>query len=98
MLLTTHNTQHTYKTRAGVFNADAGAADPAPIPAAEFHSALARLLHGHGGPHYVMFTDGGAPEGALAAARGIIEAGQGRVLEVHVEEALALHELRESIQ
>ncbi|KIZ05644.1 cysteine synthase B [Monoraphidium neglectum] len=57
----------------GVFNAAAGAEDPAPCHAAEFHSALARLLHGHAGPHYVLFTagagcEGGEGEAAAAAA------------------------------
>ncbi|GBF89740.1 cysteine synthase B [Raphidocelis subcapitata] len=83
----------------GVFDEAAGASDPAPAPAAEFHSALARLLHAHAGPHYVLFTDGDAPPaGAMAAARGIVEAGRGKVLEVRVGDDLELINLRQSIK
>jgi len=81
----------------GVYGVSSGRGDPAPVPSAEFHSALARLLYGHDGPHYVLFTRGGAPEGAMAGARGVIEAGRGRVLEVHVQNDLALHHLRHSL-
>jgi hypothetical protein len=91
----------------GVFNAAAGAEDPAPCHAAEFHSALARLLHGHAGPHYVLFTagagcEGGEGEAAAAAAlkgvRGVVEAGRGRLLEVVVADEAQLNQLRQSIR
>ena len=70
-----------------------------PVPASEFHSALARLLYGHQGPHYVLFTgpDGAAGAGALAGARGVVEAGKGKLLEVHVADDLQLHHLRHSL-
>lgn len=90
----------------GIFNEAAGREDPAPVPAPEFHSALARLLHAHGGPHYVSFVDAaegsgegaGAGGGPLAAARGIVEAGRGRLLEVRVEGEAQLLELQASLR
>lgn len=84
---------------AGVFNESAGAEDPAPIPGSEFHSGLSRLLCAHPGPHYVHFVAGdGSPAAAaggspLGAARGLVEAGGGRLLEVRCgggDEAAAL--------
>ncbi|GBF91826.1 cysteine synthase B [Raphidocelis subcapitata] len=81
----------------GVYNESAGAEDPAPVPAAEFHSALARLLHAHAGPHYVLFTDGDAPPaGPLAGARAVVEAGGGRLLEVRTGGAAEREALRAS--
>lgn len=83
----------------GVFDAAAGKDDPLPVPAPEFHSALARLLYGHQGPHFVLFTGpgGAASAGALAGARAVVEAGKGRLLEVHAADDLQLHNLRMSI-
>jgi len=83
----------------GVFGAAAGAGDPAPCPASEFHSGLARLVCGQPGPHYVMFVDGEGPSaGPTACARAAIEGGGGRVLEVRVGDAGQLRELRRSLR
>jgi cysteine synthase len=86
----------------GVFSAEAAARDPAPCPATEFHSALARLLFACPGPHYVMFRSarGGAARevAAAAAARAAVEAGGGRVLEVVVADALQHQHLRLSLR
>lgn len=84
----------------GVFNEAAGKEDPAPVPAGEFHSAISRLVHGQPGPHYVLFTngEGAAAAGALSGARKIVEEGRGKVLEVHVNDDLQLHNLRHSLR
>jgi hypothetical protein len=85
----------------GVFGAAVGAADPAPCLAREFHSALARLLHGFDGPHYVtLMPEGGGSPGAaaLARARVALEAGGGRLLEVRVADDVELHRMRQSVQ
>jgi hypothetical protein len=83
----------------GVFDASAGADDPAPVAAHEFHSALARLLYGHAAPHYVLFTPGEEPAaGAAAGARTVVEAGGGKLLEVRCGDSAAAAELARTIR
>jgi hypothetical protein len=88
----------------GVFNAEAGADDPAPCPAPELPSALARLLYSTPGPHYVLLragaAGGGRPEGvaAAAAARAAAAAGGGRLLEVVAADALQQQQMRHTLR